>query len=41
MINQKDKRFRPLIGLKSLTTNISTLVSKQKVGQSGSDSDGN
>lgn len=30
VIQQKDKRYRPLIGMKSLTDNIQSLVTKQK-----------
>ena len=30
VLQQRERRFRPLIGLKSLQDNISTLVQKQK-----------
>lgn len=36
VLQQKDKRYRPLIGLKSLTDNIQSLVNKQKEGQGSS-----
>lgn len=33
VINQKDKRFRPQFGLKSVTENIHSLVRQQREGQ--------
>lgn len=39
VIQQKDKRYRPLIGLKSLTDNIQSLVNKQKEGKKEEEAD--